>query len=128
MQWKFHSCAMTSIARQLIGWERCPHLGLHDDDSTCLAYASSWNYCYRATPPASVRTAYQVETCLCGRYVHCPVYLSSKGGALPRALRGHVSVGARGRRLLHTLVRMIGLIVLTAIVIWIIYLIPRFLP
>ena len=74
--------------RQPILTERCPYLGLHDDNSTSLAYASPWNYCYHATPPASIRVEHQVEVCLSSHYVDCPVMRSNKWGRLSRHLRG----------------------------------------
>lgn len=68
--------------------QRCPFLGLHDDPGTALAYPSSWNYCYHATPPASVQAAHQEEACLCPLYVNCVVYLTGKTDPLPASLHG----------------------------------------
>ena len=72
---------------ETIRTERCPYLGLHDDDSTSLAYASPWNYCYHASPPAPISMEHQVQACLCAQYVVCPVLLSGKRGRFPRRLR-----------------------------------------
>jgi hypothetical protein len=68
--------------------ERCPYLGLHDDSSTALGYASPWNYCYRAVPASSVRLEHQSQTCLEAGYAHCAVLLSDRRRPLPRRLRG----------------------------------------
>lgn len=73
--------------------ERCPFLGLPDDRSTSLAYASPWNYCYHAAPPASIHVSHQDETCLCPHYTQCAVYLSAKSEPLPSPLRGRLRVG-----------------------------------
>ena len=81
---------------QPIRIERCPYLGLHDDGSTALAYASEWNYCYHATPPASLRLSQQAEVCLCPQYGDCAILLSDKWGRLPRGLRGRRGARLRG--------------------------------
>lgn len=78
---------MDNIA-QLGGRERCPHLGLHDDPGTSLAYPAIWNYCYRATPPASIQISHQVEVCLCHVHDQCLVYRSKNPGPLPASLQG----------------------------------------
>ena len=68
---------------------RCPHLGLHDDPATSLAYPSTWNSCYRVRPPTPITLAHQSEACLCPGFVNCPVYLRQEtGGSLPAELRG----------------------------------------
>lgn len=85
---------MNNTIRRSTGMERCPYLGLHDDSSTSLAYPSTWNYCYRATPPASILVSHQVETCLCPQYVDCTVYLSNKWESLPSGLRARAGIGA----------------------------------
>jgi len=77
--------------------ERCPHLGLHDDPDTSLAYPSIWNCCYRAAPSASVLVSHQADTCLRPAYIHCPVYLAQGPTALPFRLRGGVRAKARKR-------------------------------
>lgn len=91
--------------------ERCPYLGLHDDDSTSLAYPSTWNYCYHATPPASIQISHQVEICLCPHYVDCTVMLSNKWGRLPPGLRGRAGGGIRKNESSRRLVQWIALFV-----------------
>ncbi len=70
---------------------RCPYLGLHDDSATSLAFPSTWNYCYRARPPAPVLLSQQTKACLGPGYANCPVYLRKETGALPSNLRGSSS-------------------------------------
>lgn len=109
--------------------ESCPHLGLHDDPRTSLAYPSVWNYCYRANPPASVIPSYQVTACLNREYVNCPVYLAEAGGPLPSGLRGRLKVPARrvsGKARKSN--RAIWIIVLAVLLISTIWLGTRFLP
>lgn len=79
---------MNITKRDAFQVQRCPYLGLHDDRSTSLAYPSTWNYCYHATPPAPVLVSHQVEACLSPRFVHCPVYLTGTADPLPSSLRG----------------------------------------
>ena len=67
---------------------RCPYLGLHDDRSTSLAYPSTWNYCYHATPPAPVVVSHQGEVCLCSSFANCAVYQTGTTDPLPASLRG----------------------------------------
>jgi hypothetical protein len=86
---------MKVTKRQFIKVERCPYLGLHDDSSTSLAYASDWNYCYHTTPPASVLVSHQVGICLCSRYVDCTIMVSNKWGRLPRSLQGKARASFR---------------------------------
>ena len=119
---------MNSTTRQPPGWERCPYLGLHDDSSTALAYASPWNYCFRATPPASLQTSYQSEACLCREYIHCTIYTSNKWGRLPRSLRGRLRLSTPKNQFMQTLVRLIILLLLIAILILTIYLPLSALP
>lgn len=84
---------MNNTNTQSTSVQRCPYIGVHDDRSTALGYPSTWNYCYHATPPASVLTSHQVEACLCPLYVQCAVYLSSKSKPLPSSLRGKTRIG-----------------------------------
>lgn len=103
--------------RQSINIERCPYLGLHDDGSTSLAYASAWNYCYHATPPASILVSHQVEICLCSHYVDCIIMVSNKWGRLPRGLRGRAGVGVRNIEPSSKLIRLILFALLVVILI-----------
>ena len=80
-----------------VSLERCPHLGLHDDPDTSLAYPSIWNCCYRAAPSTSVLVSHQAETCLRPSYIHCPVYLARESMPLPSNLRGRVRAKVRKR-------------------------------
>jgi hypothetical protein len=78
--------------------QNCPHLGLHDDQRTSLAYPSAWNYCYRAHPPASVSISHQIAACLSQDYTRCPVYLAEQAGTLPSNIRGSSSEPTRNRK------------------------------
>lgn len=79
-------------------FQRCPHLGLHDDRSTSLAYPSAWNYCYRATPPESVSSAHQETVCLTAAHMQCPILLRATQGPLPPNLQGDQDVATTTRR------------------------------
>lgn len=86
---------MNRVTSPQPAWQRCPYLGLHDDSSTCLSYASTWNYCYRAMPPAPVLASHQAEACLHPRFVDCAVFRAETWGRLPRKLRGQGETGHR---------------------------------
>jgi hypothetical protein len=109
-------------------WQRCPYLGLHDDRSTSLAYASPWNYCYRAEPPGSVAASYQSRVCLRRCYVDCAVYHSTGSSRLPRYLR----VRGKSTKLQHPVriqvVRLVELSLLITILILLLLYAGRLLP
>jgi len=65
----------------------CPHLGLQEDGSTCLAYPSKWNYCHQANPIAPPKLEYQRLTCLNAAHKECDLYLSPSGSKMPQDLR-----------------------------------------
>lgn len=77
----------------------CPHLGLHDDQRTSLAYPSEWNYCFRAHPPSPVRISHQIAACLSPEYAACPVYKAKQTAALPVQLRGRSNAPSWRRKL-----------------------------
>ena len=66
----------------------CPHLGLLEDRSTCLAYPAEWNLCYQARPVAAVSLEQQRLLCLSPVYARCPVFQRERRRPLPRPLRG----------------------------------------
>jgi len=86
--------------------ENCPYLGLNDDPDTALSYPSSWNYCFRARPPASVDISHQAETCLTCNHRNCPVFLAERKSSLPANLRGKRAGGSR----IWILLLIIGLV------------------
>ncbi|HLO31260.1 MAG TPA: hypothetical protein VK249_19075 [Anaerolineales bacterium] len=100
--------------------QRCPYLGLHDDESTALAYASAWNYCYHANPPASILVSHQAEVCLCPQYVDCAVNLANEWGPMPRSLRGDARGSILKKESSRKFTRTILAVLLAAIVILII--------
>ena len=70
--------------------EGCHYLGLKEDPGTALAYASVWNYCHHAKPPAAVNLEHQSQFCQTVNYSQCPVFQNANMRALPRALRGRL--------------------------------------
>ena len=66
--------------------DRCPHLGLGDDETTAFAFSSRWNHCYKAEPIAVPSLEHQRLVCL-GEYHACPVFLRDKKGTFPESLR-----------------------------------------
>jgi hypothetical protein len=68
--------------------EFCPHLGLREDEQTCLAYPSEWNLCYRAKPVWGVSLEHQRKICLSPVYARCPLFQRERVGPLPKQLRG----------------------------------------
>jgi len=69
------------------GLEYCPHLGLQEDGSTCLAYPSKWNFCHKVDPIAPPKLEHQQSRCLNASHKECSVYLSPSGNKMPRELR-----------------------------------------
>lgn len=60
---------------------RCPMLGLKDDEHTHLAYASSSHVCYRTRKPTNVSIEHQMQFCLEREHINCPIFLN--GGVQP---------------------------------------------
>lgn len=113
--------------RQPVRIVRCPYLGLQDDDSTSLAYASPWNICYHAAPPAPVLVSHQAEVCLCPQYVGCPVLLSNQWRRFPRNLRGKAGASLNKNSSSTRLAWLIVFVLLGVILIVILSLHPPFL-
>ena len=67
----------------------CPHLGLLEDEQTCLAYPSRWNICHHAQPASAVGLEHQRMICLLPAHTSCPVFQSEEAMPLPEQLRGH---------------------------------------
>lgn len=99
------------------GLERCPHLGLHDDPRTALAYPSMWNYCYRAKQPGSVNLLHQGEVCLSTAFIHCPVYAAKQQISLPPHLHGSPQTNKTRSALRKNLVRSLLFLLLLAAII-----------
>jgi hypothetical protein len=75
-------------SKPLLPAMRCPHLGLKTDPETWCTYASTRNYCHRATPAQSIPSDYQQLKCLSQSFLECPVYQSETTwrGPIPAAL------------------------------------------
>ena len=119
--------SMNITTRPSVRIQRCPYLGLHDDDSTSLAYASPWNYCYHAAPPASVLVSHQAEVCLGDRHADCPVMLSNRWGRLPRPLRGKVEANLQKNGSSSWLLRLGVFLLLAIVLMLILFFYPYFL-
>jgi len=65
----------------------CPHLGGIDDPQTMLAYPSTWNKCYRASPLVSPHYTHQQLYCISRDYPSCPMLRKSAKASLPSDLR-----------------------------------------
>jgi len=65
----------------------CPHLGGIDDPQTMLAYPSTWNKCYRASPIVSPNYTHQQIYCISKDYHSCPMLRKSSKASLPSDLR-----------------------------------------
>ena len=119
---------MNRAAPQHLPWERCPYLGLHDDSSTSLSYASPWNYCYRANPPDTILVSYQGRVCLCPQYDECVVYHSNTWGRLPRNLRGRSRAGRLRNPVSSKVIRLVVLLLLVTILTLLLLYSQRLLP
>jgi hypothetical protein len=68
----------------------CPHLGLQEDQQTCLVYPSHWNLCHHASPASVPSLGHQRKACLSSAHTGCPVFQSGQAAPLPAELRsGH---------------------------------------
>jgi hypothetical protein len=65
----------------------CPFLGLKNDPSTSLSYASVLNDCHLAEPSYTPKLDHQEAFCLAGTHETCPVFLRQQVGPLPREIR-----------------------------------------
>jgi hypothetical protein len=66
----------------------CPYLGMMQDETTSLAYASTLNGCYHCAKPAIPNLEHQKEFCLSAAYPGCKVFLQSEHKEFPRELKG----------------------------------------
>ena len=66
---------------------QCPHLGIKNDPATAVAFPSTWNYCHRASPSASVALAHQRRYCQGTVHVQCAVFQAARIGPLPPDIR-----------------------------------------
>ena len=60
----------------------CPHLGILEDEQTCLSYPSQWN----ARPAMPVPLEHQRKLCLTPAHVHCLTMQHDQGTPGRRAL------------------------------------------
>ena len=119
---------MNRVISQQPPWQRCPYLGLHDDSSTSLAYASPWNFCYRTERPGPVLVSYQASVCLRRNFSDCGVYQSATWARLPPHLRGKVKVAKRTNPVPGWVFRLLELILLAGILALIVLYAQRVLP
>lgn len=76
----------------------CDYLGVRHDPQTRLGFASSWNYCHHAVPPATVNLEHQRRYCQTAEHVECPAFKKQKPGPLPADIRGKHAPLESGRR------------------------------
>jgi hypothetical protein len=81
----------------------CPYLGLEDDPSTSLDFASAGNYCHKARPIASVNGDFQERYCLSAQHITCPIYRMAQPVPLPAELAAQPPPVDNGRRRLALL-------------------------
>ena len=62
----------------------CPHLGLHHDADTSLAFPSKGNFCHFKSPVVSPGLSHQAEYCLAENHKHCLVFLGQEPLPHPR--------------------------------------------
>jgi hypothetical protein len=70
---------------------QCPYLGMQNDPATALAFPSTWNYCHRAQPSASVSLPHQRRYCQTPSHVQCAVFQAARIGPLPPDVRARRS-------------------------------------
>jgi LysM repeat protein len=75
---------------------RCPHLGLHNDPDTALAFPSERNCCHHADPVEPINFEHQSSHCFTAAHAHCPVFLRSIKEPLPVDLQ--IISPSQGRR------------------------------
>ena len=108
---------LTTSRSAVIG-SQCPHLGIKNDPSTCLAFPSTWNYCHRAMPPASVRLAHQEHYCQSALHVQCPVFQADKIKPLPPDIRAGKSPTPQKRRTWVPVTASLATVALVVGVLW----------
>lgn len=64
----------------------CPFIGLEDDPSTHLLFASPAAFCHRAEPIGAVALDHQQEYCLTSTHKICPVFTRAEWNPLPTAI------------------------------------------
>lgn len=69
--------------------EACPFIGLEDDPSTRLLFASPVACCHRADPVDAVDLGHQQAYCLTAVYKLCPVFIRPEWDPLPVELAYH---------------------------------------
>jgi hypothetical protein len=75
---------MTDLSSQVVrAHHACPHVGMLDDPTTLLAFASRGNGCYASGQCAAVALAHQREYCLSEQYTACPVWQKQPGAEPP---------------------------------------------
>ncbi|MHB8132794.1 MAG: LysM peptidoglycan-binding domain-containing protein [Anaerolineaceae bacterium] len=57
--------------------QRCPLLGLKDDDQSRLAFASESHACYRSGKGKPISIAHQREFCLEKEHITCPIFINA---------------------------------------------------
>ena len=63
---------------------RCSYLGMPDDPTTALEFASDGNFCYHALPAAPPNAAHQKAFCLTDQHIYCPILLHAEKKPLPQ--------------------------------------------
>ncbi|MEW5940083.1 MAG: hypothetical protein AB1750_10500 [Chloroflexota bacterium] len=116
------------VSPDMGGIGRCPHLGLHDDPATSLAYPSNWNYCYRAKPPASILNSHQAEACLGAGYQQCPVFLRAEAGSMPSHLRGTNTLPVSAHRASRRAAGLVWSAIVIALLAAAAVIVPRYVP
>jgi hypothetical protein len=97
----------------------CPYLGLVDDSSTSIGFASLSNYCHRARPIAPAIFEHQRSYCLVENHVSCPIFKQAGDLSMPLELRAHVSRPSHHRLKYGTLGLYIFLIALIGSILFI---------
>lgn len=94
--------------------EACPFIGLEDDPSTRLLFASPAACCHRAEPVEAVDLGHQQAYCLTSVYKLCPVFIRPEWSPLPAKLAYHEPASSSSKR--RWLWLVIGLVMLGLIV------------
>jgi len=75
---------------------RCPSLGLDDDPSTCMTFATESHRCYRLTKSQTIPLDHQNLYCLNENHIRCPIYLRGQR-LFPSAVKGQANQVSRSR-------------------------------
>jgi hypothetical protein len=67
--------------------KNCPFIGIKGEPDSFFGYASLSNFCFRASPPESVKLSHQEKFCLKGSFRECEVYFSSGLEPLPASIK-----------------------------------------